>query len=163
MKPSFVTLKSHHASSNLGRAGYVHPIDLYKDIGYDMNDLYHQDPGYQNTCAVRMSLALIKSGVAISGRLKIKAGPYKGRMIEPGAKLLADQLMRASGFGRPLILQDRAESRSKLARQQGLVFFWKIDGYGGGHIDLIEPANGSLLCNSDCFFNCKEVWFWSMS
>jgi len=48
-----------------------------------------------------MSLALIKSGVNFVGRLKIRDGLYKGKLVEPGAKLLADQLMRFSVFSRP--------------------------------------------------------------
>lgn len=39
-----------------------------------------------------MSLALIKSGVAFTGRLTIKTGPHKHKKIEIGTKLLADQL-----------------------------------------------------------------------
>lgn len=42
-----------------------------------------------------MSVALIKSGVRFNGRLTIKSGDWKGKKIETGAKLLADQLSRA--------------------------------------------------------------------
>ena len=48
---------------------------LFQQIGWD--DLI-KNPGYGNTCAIRVSLALIRSGITIpSGRLPIKT-------IEPG-------------------------------------------------------------------------------
>lgn len=160
MRPAYLTLKSQHYSSEFHKAGYVSAEALYKEIGYDIEDLKKQNAGYANTCATRMSLALLKSGVQFSGRLRIKDGPYKGRTIEPGAKLLADQLIGI--LGRPLILQRPTTAPKELDGKQGVVFFWKIDGYDGGHIDLIEPANGVQVCNSHCYFACKEVWFWEL-
>ena len=72
-------------------------------MGYNYEALQQQNAGYVNTCATRMSLALIKSGVSFNGRLTIKSGDWKGKKIETGAKLLADQLSRADVFGRPVI------------------------------------------------------------
>lgn len=60
----------------------------------------------------------------------------------------------------------RFERQTKfLKNQKGLIFFWKITGYDGGHrhIDLIESSNGTQLCNSHCYFNCTEVWFWALN
>jgi hypothetical protein len=149
MKPAYSTLKSHHNSSDYNNSSYVSAQTLYEGIGYKLDQLLKQNPGYANTCAVRMSLALLKSGVTFGGRLKIKAGDHAGKLIEPGAKLLA--------FSSP------ATAQTRLAGKQGVVLFWKIDGYGGGHIDLIESSNSALLCNSHCYFSCKEVWFWPLS
>ena len=58
-------------------ARFVDGESVYKGIGYDMADLLKQSPDYENTCAVRMSLALMRSGVVISGRLRIKSGPLR--------------------------------------------------------------------------------------
>lgn len=129
-------------------------------MNYD--NLLQQDPGYENTCAVRMSLALIKSGVTFSGRLTIKDGPYKGRKIEPGAKLLADQLIRSDVLGRPIFV-DVKKPIPALLGKKGIIFFWKIVGYGGGHIDLIELTETVVVCQSNCFFDCKEIWFWPLN
>ena len=163
MKPLYAQLKAQHYSSNEARPGYVPRDDLFNEIGYDASVLIKSNPGYMNTCAVRMSLALLKCDVKFEGRLAIKSGPYKGKKIEPGAKLLADQLYKASVFGKAEIFTDReAGARSMLGRK-GVVFFNKIDGYGGGHIDLIEPlSNNSFICNSDCFPYCQEIWFWEL-
>ena len=59
---------------------------MYQELGYDLVDLLKLNSGYKNTCATRMSVALLKAGVSIAGRLKIKSG----KSVEPGAKLLAD-------------------------------------------------------------------------
>lgn len=161
MKPAYYNLKRHHYSSDAGSASYVPAEKLYDEVGYDYEVLLKENPGYQNTCAVRMSLALLKAGVPFMGRLQVKAGDFKGKHFEPGAKLLADQLAKPAGLGRPSVLQRQA-ARQFLSGKKGVVLFWKIDGYGGGHIDLIEAMNNPYLCNSNCFFESREVWFWSL-
>ncbi len=161
MKPSFVNVKQHHYSSNKYHANFLGAEDLYQRIGYRLNDLKRQNTGYANTCAVRMSLALIEAGVKFAGRLKIKSGPHKGKMIEPGAKLLADQLMKKQVFGHPVLVNPKT-AVSDLRAKKGIVLFWKIQGYGGGHIDLIEPVNAASVCNSACYFSSKEIWFWPL-
>jgi hypothetical protein len=162
MKPLYYTLKGNHYSSEPGSADYVSGEDLYKEMGYDLSALMAQNAGYANTCAARMSLALLKSGVSFTGRLKVKAGDHKGKLIEPGAKLLADQLYKKSVFGKATIFTDAASAAAKIGTKKGVVFFWKITGYDGGHIDLVEPATSTQVCHSHCYFNCKEVWFWEL-
>ena len=142
-------------------SAFVDAEALYKEIGYSYDNLVQQNPGYVNTCAVRMSLALIKSGTDFVGRLKIKEGPHKGRTIEPGAKLLADQLARPVVFGRPDVFAPPS-AVSRLSGKKGVILFWKITGYGGGHIDLIESSTTMQVCNSACYFSSKEVWFWPL-
>lgn len=161
MKPAYTALKTNHYSANKNNATFVDKTDVYKEIGYDYDNLVKENPGYSNTCAVRMSLALLKSGVSFSGRLKIKTGKYTGKLIEPGAKLLADKLSLGTAFGKPKIFKP-SEFESKIGRYKGVIFFWKISGYGGGHIDLIESVNASQVCHSACFPLCSEVWFWSL-
>lgn len=163
MKPLFSQLKQNHYSSNYSSAAYLSAEELYAEIGYDVQALMKENTGYANTCAVRMSLALIKSGVRFKGRLPIKEGVYKGRTIEPGAKLLADQLQKSTTFGKAVVFLDTKEAEKWIKKKKGAVFFNKITHYDGGHIDLIEPENAALLCHSHCYFNCKEVWFWELS
>ncbi len=161
MKPYYLILKNNHYSSERGKANYMSGADVYKEIGYDIDKLMKQNPAYENTCAVRVSLALIKSGVHFSGRLRIKDGPYKGRMIEPGAKLLADQLLKSNIFGRPEFINPK-NAVTQLLGKKGVVLFWKITGYGGGHIDLIETSNTTPVCNSGCYYSSREIWFWPL-
>lgn len=162
MKPAYLVLKQNHYSSEFTSPSYKSGEDVYKEIGYELNDLIKSNPAYANTCATRMSLALLKSGVAFKGRLKIKAGDYKGKYIEPGAKLLADQLASLGVLGRPKVIRNPTAASKELVNQRGLIFFWKITGYGGGHIDLLDLTNGTALCSSHCYFECKEVWFWPL-
>lgn len=162
MKPAYTVLKANQYSSNKYNPGFMGSEELYKLIGYDIEQLKKQNPGYVNTCAVRMSLALIQTGVQFSGRLKIKAGPYKGRMIEPGAKLLADELAKPQLLGRPELFSS-SNAVASLSGKKGIVLFWKITGYGGGHIDLIETSNTVQVCNSACYFSSKEIWFWPLT
>ena len=141
MKPTYMILKHNHYSSNKYQSNYLDQVGLYKEIGYDFHALHNQNPAYENTCATRMSLALIKSGIHFHGRLEIKAGPYKGRKIETGAKLLADQLAKPHVFELPLILRNPNNAPTELNNTKGVLFFNKIAGYGGGHIDLIDSIN----------------------
>jgi len=66
VKLSFTVLGKNYYSSNKHHPNFMGGEELYKSIGYDIDKLKKQNPGYVNTCAVRMSLALIKSGVVFS-------------------------------------------------------------------------------------------------
>lgn len=186
MKPSYQSLKSHHYSSDEASNSYLAPAAVYSEIGYDIDKLIKTDPGYANTCAVRMSLALVKCHVHFHGRLRIKKGPHKGKMIEQGAKRLAVQLGSPHVFGKPnFVLQgvdpEKAQEQEALERdlntrypgnlhvrsaietlshKRGLIFFDKLQGYNGGHIDLLEPYIAGPLCHSHCYWSCKSIWFW---
>ena len=67
MRPNFATLEK-----NYPRKKRIDRAELYQEIGWDR---LIDDPAYHNTCAVPGSLALIKSGVPIHGRIQIKKGP----------------------------------------------------------------------------------------
>ncbi|WP_416821661.1 T6SS effector amidase Tae4 family protein [Cronobacter sakazakii] len=163
MKPLYAQLKMKHYSANEERPGYVLRDYLFNEIGYDSAVLIKSNSGYMNTCAVRMSLALIKCNVNFEGRLTIINGPYKGKKIEPGAKLLADQLYKANVFGKAEIYTDIRLAGEKLRNRKGVVFFNRITNYNGGHIDLLEPVGNNMIqCNSECYTDCKEIWFWEL-
>lgn len=161
MKPTYATLKSNYYSSNELQNNYVSGADLYAEMGMDHEKLMAQNPAYINTCAARVSLALIKSNVAFTGRLSIRKGKYIGKKIETGAKLLADQLAISNVFGAPEIYKP-TNFLTKINGRKGVVLFWKIEGYGGGHIDLIESSTTNTVCNSGCYYQSKEIWFWPL-
>ena len=161
MRPTFQSLKKNYYSSNELATNFVDGENLYAEIGYDQADLIKQNPAYINTCATRVSLALLKSGVTFIGRLPIKSGKFKGKKVETGAKLLADQLMKPHIFSKPEIYKP-SDFLTKVRNRKGVVLFWKITGYGGGHIDLIEVQNAVSVCNSNCYFQSKEIWFWEL-
>lgn len=161
MRPLFSAVKANHYSSDVASSSYVDTHAVYDEIGYDAKEMIKSNSAYQNTCAIRMSLALKKAGVAVHGRLPIKAGKLKGGAVEPGAKLLADQLAQRHVLGQPQIYK-ATDAPAKLIGKQGVIFFNKISGYGGGHIDLIEMTNGIQVCHSNCYFESQEVWFWPL-
>lgn len=162
MKPSFSALKANHSSSEFTSPDYVAAEAVYKELGYELADLLKQNPGYANTCATRMSLAMLKSNVPFAGRLRIKDGPYKGKTFEPGAKRLADALSTGNALGKPVVMTDPTKAATTVGTKRGVIFFWKVSGYDVGHIDLVEPLNSAQTCHSHCYFNCKEVWFWEL-
>ena len=75
-KPLFADLKLNH----MGRD--ISVPQVYDAIGWP--ELV-RDPAWGNTCAIRMSVALIAAGVKIRpGRLKIKAGRFAGESTGMG-------------------------------------------------------------------------------
>ncbi|MDR3214110.1 MAG: type VI secretion system amidase effector protein Tae4 [Azoarcus sp.] len=162
MKPVFSTLKKNHYSSDENSPDYKGKTDVYNEIGYDFGKLVAQNGQYGNTCAVRMSLALLKSNVNFGhpiSRLVIKSGPYKGRFVGTGAKTLADALASPTVLGKPLTGE---KAKDAIETKRGIVLFYDWPGYSrGGHIDLIEPGS---ICHSSCFFKegLKELWFWPL-
>lgn len=161
MKPTFDTLNKNYYSYNELMPNYLSGSDLYEEMGLDHDALMKQNPAYENTCATRMSLALLKSGVPFTGRLTIKSGKYTSKKIETGAKLLADQLMHPDVFGRPEFYTPE-NFLTKVKGRKGVVLFWKIENYGGGHIDLIDVTTVNAVCSSGCYYQSKEIWFWPL-
>lgn len=93
MNLSYTTLERNFSSALL-----VTRAALFDEIGW--SDLEGK-PQWENTCAIRISLALIKSGINVPGRIAIKAGPYKGKLIEPGQARLSKIISQRSYFGAP--------------------------------------------------------------
>lgn len=135
---------------------------LFREIGWD--DLI-KNPSFENTCAMRVSLALIRCGVAIpDGRMPIKTGPHKGKLIEPGQAKLSHILARASMFGNPEKFGP-TKAVDGIGSRSGVVSFWHlIPGlYEGGHIDLVSPDFGGVHeCGSGCHWTSGEIWFWPL-
>lgn len=135
--------------------------ELFRELGWE--DLIG-NPAYDNTCAIRMSLALIKSGKTIPGRLKIKKGPHQGKLIEMGQRKLSLLLAERSRLGAPEKFSGR-DAADGIGNRNGIVSFWKlIPGlYEHGHIDIVSaPAGGLRACGSDCYWTSKEIWFWPL-
>ena len=140
----------------------VKPPELLKEIGWD--DLI-DNPAFANTCAIRLSLALIKSGLTIpGGRMSIKAGPFKGKRIEPGQAKLSQILAAQSMLGSPEKYTGAHETG--IGERSGIVSFFRLipDVYDKGHIDLVMAREHDVKkCASDCWWASKEVWFWPMA
>ncbi|KVT66915.1 hypothetical protein WK56_29135 [Burkholderia ubonensis] len=154
MKPPFSVLHGHYQSNKI-----VSREALYQELGWQ--DLI-PNPSYGNTCAIRVSLAPVKSGITLRGGLVIQKGPYRGRRIEPGQARLAKMLAEPAYFGKAEAFR-RDDAVAGIGSRKGAVAFWNIPGYmngGGGHIDLIDGAQA--VCGSDCYWEASEVWFWPL-
>lgn len=112
---SFGLLQANYLQRHL-----VPTTALYESIGHREK---LEIPGWENTCAVRVSLALVRSGIAISpGLLTIKAGRNKGARIESRQKHLSDFLVRRWGGAREVHQRDyRRASRRSAARPDQLL------------------------------------------
>ena len=91
MKPLFAVLKANHMGHQV-----VAP-QVYDAIGHPQLAL---EPAWANTCAIRMSIALIAAGMKIRtgpARLWIKIGPHKGEQVEPSQRVLSDFVAKEIG------------------------------------------------------------------
>lgn len=68
MRPNFFALER-----NYPKRDSIDTTQLFQEVG--RHDLI-KNSAYENTCAIRMSLALIKVGVHIPGRIAIKKGAF---------------------------------------------------------------------------------------
>ncbi|MDB5800631.1 MAG: hypothetical protein JWL63_1570 [Rhodocyclales bacterium] len=155
MRPNFTQLANAY-----DRYQSMDTPALYKEIGWE--DVIGKD-AWNNTCAVRMSLALLHCGVPIIGRFAIHSGPLKGKRIEPVQNKLSDQLIRL--LGEPEVF-DHAEARKAdyhaLFGKTGIVSFMRIPDYVGGHIDVADYSS-DWLCRRHCYFDASSIRFWSLS
>lgn len=156
MKPAFSLLRAHH----MGRT--VTAAQVYEAIGHPSS--MASDPVWQNTCAIRMSVALIGAGMAIRpGRLKIRDGPFKGKMVEPGQHRLSEYLARE--IGTPQRFKGGDAAMHGIGSQNGIISFFQIAGPTSrqGHIYLVSPNLWhGLICNGFCYWGAVDVWFWAL-
>lgn len=150
-KPSFAVLSKAYPR----RQEYMREL-LYDEMGWP--DL-KTHPGFMDTCAIRMSIALNGANVSVLGDLKIKAGKLKGRRVEPRQAALSRWLKQR--WGAPEVFRTPDEARRQIGNRTGVVSFWGIGGSAQGHIDIVEPVgNGFHRCAMDCYFQSREIWFW---
>lgn len=153
-------------------AGYprkpgIDTATLYTGIGHPE---YVNDVRMQNTCAVRVSLALLAVGIhPLPGNIDVLAGRYAGLRIESGQKKLS-AFLRAR-LGQPEVYRSGYEAWTKIRPRRGIVSFFHIHGGGEwdtqGHIDLVGPERTDdpmydLHCAGACYWSSTEVWFWPL-
>ena len=155
---------------------YRSVADAYPDkIPYDRAKLFEligwegltNNPNFENTCAIRVSLGLCGAGMSIPGRMKVNKGQLRGRLIEPGQARLSNILARKSMLGVPEKFKGQLAAERGIGTRSGVVSFWRIHptrvGDNQGHIDLVSPGNrGYLGCRLACYFDAMEIWFWPL-
>lgn len=107
MRPKFSALERNYPKHDS-----IDTAQWFQEVGWD--ELINHS-AYANTCAIRMSLALIKVSVPIHGRIAIKKGPFKGQRIEPGQASLSKMLSANSLFGAPEKFERKSARESRIA------------------------------------------------
>jgi Type VI secretion system (T6SS), amidase effector protein 4 len=138
--------------------------EVLRLIGWD--DLINNG-NYTNTCAIRVSIALVSAHMSIPGRMSIKKGSLKGSLIEPGQAKLSRMLARPHLLGAPEKFRTGNNStQAAIGVRSGVLSFWRLHpewvSDSQGHIDIVSPQNGYLQCASDCYFGAAEIWFWPL-
>lgn len=121
---------------------------------------------FRNQCAIRMGVALEKSGVDTSGFDKM----YPNRRCYPGFKHSPKHILAAQELANWLksereIFGDvkvyRETSKKEFIGKKGIIFI--KDGWGAtDHIDVWNGI-GMQGGRSDYFSLGKEVWFWGVT
>lgn len=147
MKPTFMAVQSHYQSRKT-----VIREQLFAEIGWE--DLIPK-PEYNNTCAIRVSLALIKCGFTLNGRIAIKKGKYKGKLIEPGQAKLARMLAERQYLGPPEIFprDDALRSRKPARRYSVLEYSGLHERSGRPHRYRYRRLSGMWL---NLFLGCQD-------
>jgi hypothetical protein len=134
---------------------------LYLSIGHPE---YVNDGRMLNTCAVRLSVALVAAGVPISpGNITVQAGKYVGRRLESGQARLSNVLLRL--WGAPEKFAGGPSAKKGIGTRRGVICFhhlWNAED-PQGHIDLVSPDSwDQAACADDCYWKATEVWFWQL-
>lgn len=119
--------------------------------------------GYVRNSAVLTSLALLSSGVPLSGSLRIDAGSLMGGKVFNGANRLAEWLSVRHETPELLSLdKGLAEVAYQLFGRRGIVAFIQGSGPQGGFIGLLDGRNASALCCAAELKHPLEVRFWPL-
>jgi hypothetical protein len=155
MRPLFHVLRDKYPTPRIKHD------ELFDSLGWA--DL-KAHPGYRNTCAIRMSIALLGAHVPLHGALRVKAGPLKGGGVVPSQNRLSHDLKRL--WGQPEVFRGKTDAAKMIGGRTGVVSFFHINPAvpdTQGHIDLVWPAGGGFQsCAMSCYFASVEIWFWPL-
>lgn len=160
-KPIYAVLVASYPRKPAHGASGLDTAALYESIGHPE---YAHNMYMENTCAVRVSLALLGAGVEITpGHMTVKAGKFAGRRIEQGQARLSEFLRKR--LGEPERFASGYQASTRIGQRRGIASFFHLNSGADpqGHIDLVEPATmGELQCAGACYWSAAEVWFWPL-
>lgn len=112
---------------------------------------------YPNTCAIRLSMALIAADPTIEDDFRIYGKEIHERFLISGAQDLAACLRRK--WGRPN--QDWAGGSAGNPLGNGVICYMNIPTYAGqGHIGLWKDG---AAYNNDAYWSANPIWFWRLN
>ena len=139
---AFATLKSHYKTLPT----QIHSCTMH----------------FPNTCAIRMSEALVKANSAFTAVFKASGKNVCPHGHVRGAQDLGSILQSSAGFGmRNFGWNGSADGKPPVAAsgKKGIVCYMNIPGFSGqGHIDLWD---GSAAVGS-AYWDAKTIWMWSL-
>jgi hypothetical protein len=155
-RPAFSDMLHHYP-----HAGAWPRQKLFREIGW--TDLANKKE-YEDTCALRLSLALVGCNILIPhARFKLKNGALKNKWVEPGQAKLSATLEEI--WGMPEVFDSELAAQHGIGSRRGVVSFYSIYGVGShqGHIDLIWPAGNSFFnCAMSCYMGSIKIKFWQL-
>jgi hypothetical protein len=129
-----------------------------------------EDINFSNTCAIRLSMALLGAGFPNPGAWPVLGGKFKGRAIETKQRKLSNWLVYH--LGQPEKYAGGAAAQKGIGARHGVVSFFQLHGPSDnqGHIDIVmmDRWNKYQRCgnNNDdaggCYWDSFEVWFWPL-
>lgn len=117
---------------------------------------------FPNTCAIRMSEALVKTDESFSQVFKKSGKNVCPHDFVRGAQDLGSILQSSAGFGmRNFGWNGTADGKPPKAALgvKGLVCYMNIPGFSGqGHIDLWDGSDAV----GSAYWNASTIWMWSL-
>lgn len=120
-----------------------------------------------DTCAVRMSLALLGAGFLSPGTYPVKAGKYKGKAIETRQRKLSNWLVHH--LGEPERYKSGMQAQQAIGARRGIISFFQLHGPTDqqGHIAVVAKDQWQTFrCGPEyersatgCFWDAVEIWF----
>lgn len=142
IKPTFAKVASHYRTS----PSSVHSCSM----------------NFPNTCAIRMSEALVKADNRFLSAFKSSSRNTCPHGFMRGAQDLASVLSKSKVFGTRTMGWSAQEDRrapSEIQGKKGVICYMNIPGYSGqGHIDLWK---GDMPVGSE-YWDAETIWFWEL-
>lgn len=142
--------------------------ELWHWLGYPENI---RDINFSNTCAARMSLALLGAGLPSPGSYPVKAGKHKGKSIETKQRKLSNWLVHH--VGQPEKYKSGVQAEDTIGTRRGIISFFQLHGPTDrqGHIAIVAKDRWQTFrCGPEyersatgCFWDSVEIWFWPLS
>jgi hypothetical protein len=114
------------------------------------------DRGYENQCAIRLSVALVGAGFPLTGY----AEPLCPHGHARGAESLARYLSRVASSP---VRGQGATIRMLANARRCILLFQNIEGFRGGRGDHIDLWDGTRSKSGAYFGECQQVWLWNLA
>ena len=140
---------------------------LFKQIGGGWPTLIGNG-NYDNTCTIRLSVALIGAGQSIAEDLSLSDGGHKdahGRNMivkVPTAKLLLERLFGPSAWGTSKATGADVTG-GLIPAWTGVLLYLVPNGDANGHVDLWNKNHCTIDCHNDYARAASSVELWRLN